>query len=156
LDDWLRLQEKFLKIRKLELDLDFWLDRLEPVISKLVDTYKGNIDEKFWNHVVTYKYYSIYGKEYENGDPNSNALKRVSGWITAFFPYTDKNVKITDDRMELYDFPDGRVKVPFTTDNVAAQKLKFIGGFMGAKQQKLINDDEVIVSPVIGWTVVDN
>src|SRR5947208_1587535 len=28
LDDWLRLQEKFLKLKTLELDLDFWLDRL--------------------------------------------------------------------------------------------------------------------------------
>ncbi len=154
LEDWLKLQEKFLKIRKLNLDLDFWLDRLEPVISKLVETYKGNVDEKFWNQIATYKYYTLYGLGgFEKIDQNPNALKRVSGWITTFFPYTDENVKITGDQIELYEFPEGRVKVPFTTDVIEAQNLKFIGGFMGAKQ-KLIND-EAVVSPVIGWAVVD-
>ncbi|CAG8603411.1 166_t:CDS:2 [Ambispora leptoticha] len=28
---------------------DFWLDRLEPVIWKLVATYRGEIDEEFWS-----------------------------------------------------------------------------------------------------------
>ncbi|CAG8557789.1 4466_t:CDS:2 [Ambispora leptoticha] len=32
-------------------DMDFWLDRLKPVIWKLVDTSRGEIDEEFWSKV---------------------------------------------------------------------------------------------------------
>ncbi|CAG8458090.1 8683_t:CDS:2 [Diversispora eburnea] len=33
LENWLHLQEKRAKICDIELDIDFWLDRLEPVIT---------------------------------------------------------------------------------------------------------------------------
>ncbi|CAG8437177.1 2639_t:CDS:2 [Funneliformis caledonium] len=47
LEDWLHLQEKVAKLRGLGLELDFWLDRLEPVVSLFVATYKGNLDVDF-------------------------------------------------------------------------------------------------------------
>ncbi|CAG8772098.1 11435_t:CDS:2, partial [Cetraspora pellucida] len=37
---WNKLQEKVIQLRKLNLELDFWLNRLEPVIWKLVETYR--------------------------------------------------------------------------------------------------------------------
>jgi hypothetical protein len=52
LEDWIHLQEKVVKLRDLGLELDFWLDRLDPVIAQFVATYKGNVDENFWNMVI--------------------------------------------------------------------------------------------------------
>ncbi|CAI2187189.1 12307_t:CDS:1, partial [Funneliformis geosporum] len=53
LEDWEKVQEKVIQLRQLNLDLDFWLDRLEPVICKLIETYKGKIDEEFWARIAS-------------------------------------------------------------------------------------------------------
>ncbi|RIA82006.1 hypothetical protein C1645_836046 [Glomus cerebriforme] len=47
LEDWTNLQEKVIRLRQLDLEMDFWLDRLEPVIWKLIETYKGEVDGNF-------------------------------------------------------------------------------------------------------------
>ncbi|PKB98303.1 hypothetical protein RhiirA5_279467, partial [Rhizophagus irregularis] len=75
LEDWTKLQEKVIQLRQLDLDMDFWLDRLDPVVWKLVETYKGEIDEKFWATIASRQQ---YGSGY-NGD--------IDGWMMAFFPY---------------------------------------------------------------------
>ncbi|POG76811.1 hypothetical protein GLOIN_2v1474294 [Rhizophagus irregularis DAOM 181602=DAOM 197198] len=51
LEDWTKLQEKVVQLPQLDLDIDFWLDRLDPVVWKLVETYKGEIDEKNSNEL---------------------------------------------------------------------------------------------------------
>ncbi|PKC05201.1 hypothetical protein RhiirA5_486144 [Rhizophagus irregularis] len=53
LEDWIKLQEKVIQLRQLDLDMDFWLDRLDPVVWKLVETYKGNVDEEFWSKIIS-------------------------------------------------------------------------------------------------------
>ncbi|RIB10011.1 hypothetical protein C2G38_2207303 [Gigaspora rosea] len=52
LEYWMKLQEKVANFRTLNLELDFWLDRLEPVIWNLVATYRGEVDEDFWGRIV--------------------------------------------------------------------------------------------------------
>ncbi|CAG8593398.1 10592_t:CDS:2 [Cetraspora pellucida] len=44
LEDWIKIQKKVIQLRKLNLELDFWLDRLDSVIWNLVVTYRGEID----------------------------------------------------------------------------------------------------------------
>ncbi|RIB26887.1 hypothetical protein C2G38_1896745, partial [Gigaspora rosea] len=75
LEDWTKLQEKVIKLRNLNLELDFWLDRLEPVIWKLVYTYRGEIDEDFWSKIINMQCYGSGGQA------------KINGWIAAFFPY---------------------------------------------------------------------
>ncbi|PKC54827.1 hypothetical protein RhiirA1_309325, partial [Rhizophagus irregularis] len=70
LEDWTKLQEKVIQLRQLDLDMDFWLDRLDPVIWKLVETYKGNIDEEFWSKIIS--------KQSFGSGPI------IAGWTTAF------------------------------------------------------------------------
>ncbi|CAG8534030.1 13258_t:CDS:1 [Ambispora leptoticha] len=144
LEDWTRIQEKVVKLRNLGLDMDFWLDRLEPVIWRLVDTYRGEIDEQFWGKVFsTTKIYGSGGGTY------------WTGWITAFFPYDKSDAKITHNKIDIYYIPDGRVHVPFSTD--LGLNLNFVAGFLGARQELVTNEDdtEVYVSSLIGWFVVD-
>ncbi|CAG8509268.1 22583_t:CDS:1, partial [Gigaspora rosea] len=124
-------------LRKLNLELDFWLDRLEPVVWNLVATYRGEIDEDFWGRIV--KIDRVFG---------SGGGTYITGWLMNFFPYC------SDRRFNIRNIPDGIVGVPFTLDG---QKLKFIAGFIGANQEVLEDSDgESVVSPVIGWSVVDD
>ncbi|CAG8794429.1 15970_t:CDS:1, partial [Gigaspora rosea] len=70
----------------------------------------------------------------------------VSGWLMNFFPYKDGEIKVQD-------IPDGIVGVPFDVDGT---ELKFIAGFIGANQEILEGSDgEYVVSPVIGWSIID-
>ncbi|CAG8801886.1 11453_t:CDS:1 [Gigaspora margarita] len=136
LDDWMKLQEKVVQLRKLNLELDFWLDRLEPVIWNLVATYRGEIDEDFWGRIV--KIDQVFG---------SGGGTFVSGWLMNFFPYKEGEIKVDD-------IPDGIVGVPFDIDET---ELKFIAGFIGANQEILEGSDgESVVSPVIGWSIIDD
>ncbi|CAG8448458.1 10117_t:CDS:2 [Diversispora eburnea] len=103
LEDWLHLQEKVAKIRDLGLELDFWLDRLEPVITQFVSTYKGDVDEKFWSIAV---YNVPYGSD---GD----SIPYWNGWIGALFPYDNSERKITKNEIVPDEVPSGLVHVPF-------------------------------------------
>ncbi|CAG8518912.1 10484_t:CDS:1 [Ambispora leptoticha] len=144
LEDWVHIQEKVVNLRNLGLDMDFWLDRLEPVIWKLVATYRGKIDEKFWSKVFSKK-----------GGGRSGRPSYWTGWITAFFPYDKLSRKITTNKIITTGIPDGRVNVPFVTD--LDLYLSFSAGFLGARQELVGSGDdaEVYVSPLIGWFVVD-
>ncbi|GBB88356.1 hypothetical protein RclHR1_14910004 [Rhizophagus clarus] len=142
LEDWVNLQEKVNKLRQLNLDMDFWLDKLDPVIWKLVETYKGEIDEEFWAKIISLNYFGSGGDF------------AINGWMTAFFPYKNDGKILENNSIEPSDIPDGRVEVPFTTDT--GFSLKLVSGFLGAQQKTLENSNELVVSPIIGWFVIDN
>ncbi|CAG8448487.1 10119_t:CDS:1 [Diversispora eburnea] len=144
LEDWLKLQEKVAKIRDFGLGLDFWLDRLKPVIAQFVSTYKGDVDEKFWSMAVFEVPYNSY-----------EATPCWDGWISAFFPHNKSGSEIKKNQIIPNEIPSGLVYVPF--DLIVVQgdifKLNFAAGFFGARQEKV--NEEYIVSPVIGWYIVD-
>ncbi|CAG8467692.1 7792_t:CDS:2 [Dentiscutata heterogama] len=144
LEDWMKLQEKVTHLRKLNLELDFWLDRLEPVIWNLVATYRGEIDHDFWGRIV--KIDRVFG---------SGGGTFVTGWLMNFFPYDRAGRPLsTNSSTKIQHIPDGIVGVPFLLDGL---KLKFIAGFIGANQEILEGSDgESVVSPVIGWSIIDN
>ncbi|GBB91084.1 hypothetical protein RclHR1_01820013 [Rhizophagus clarus] len=145
LEDWTKLQEKVIQLRQLDLGMDFWLDRLDPVIWKLVETYKGEVDEEFWAKIAS---------EEEFG---SGCNGEIYGWLVAFYPYDERGSKLGYNSIVPSDIPGGRVTVPFTTiTNDTEEKLKFVAGFLGAQQKTLENSDELVVSPVIGWFVNDD
>ncbi|RIB10449.1 hypothetical protein C2G38_2206107 [Gigaspora rosea] len=145
LEDWMKLQEKVNQLRKLNLELDFWLDRLEPVIWNLVATYRGEINEDFWSRIVK------IGKNFGSGGGGTY----ITGWMISFFPYDSAGELLKSYYLELDYIPNGIVGVPFETN--IGNKLKFVAGFIGANQEILENSDgESVVSPVIGWTVVDD
>ncbi|CAG8501661.1 3395_t:CDS:1 [Ambispora gerdemannii] len=143
LEDWTHIQEKVVKLRDLGLDMDFWLDRLDPVIWKLVATYRGEIDEEFWSKVFS-----------RTGGGSGSPIC-WTGWISAFFPYDKYGNKITTNKIKTSAVPDGGVIVPFTTD--LGLDLSFSAGFLGARQELVGSGDdaEVYVSSLIGWFVID-
>ncbi|CAI2178816.1 13980_t:CDS:1 [Funneliformis geosporum] len=143
LEDWLHLQDKVAKLRDLGLELDFWLDRLQPVVAQFVATYKGEVEENFWSVAI---YQVPYGSFTE---------ARWDGWISALFPYNASRCKLTENFIFPTDLPSGLLNVPFNLDMVnMGKRFRFCiaAGFLGARQDKI--DDEYVVSPVIGWYIV--
>ncbi|CAG8534400.1 22751_t:CDS:1 [Gigaspora margarita] len=143
LEDWTKLQEKVMQLRNLNLEMDFWLDRLEPVVWKLVSTYCGDIDENYWSRIMNINVQ--YGS---GGDAHSS----ITGWFLGFFPYGRSGSALHNNYMNFKDIPLSIVEVPFKIDT--GDRLKFAAGFIGAHQE--ISDGESIVSPVIGWSIVDD
>ncbi|CAG8477625.1 26104_t:CDS:2 [Dentiscutata erythropus] len=137
LEDWNKLQEKVIQLRKINFDLDFWLDRLDPVIWQFVATYRGEIDKTFWNSIAT-------ELNFNSDDP------KLMGWISSFFPYGRDGKPLEGNYIRTSDLPDGRIALPFVTTSGFC--LKLVSGFVGARQE-YDSDDDVVVSPVIGWAV---
>src|SRR5439155_25245546 len=126
-------------LRDLRLELDFWLNRLDPVIS----IYRGNVDKNFWNMV-------IFDVPYLSGMPTPC----WNGWISTLFPYKNSGGKILENAIIPSQIPSGLVYVPFKMFVGASEfKLKFAAGFLSARQDKI--DEEYIISPAIGWYAVD-
>ncbi|CAG8841876.1 15862_t:CDS:2, partial [Racocetra persica] len=94
LEDWMKLQEKIIHLRNLNLELNFWLDRLEPVICKLIETYRGEIDEEFWSKIV--KINQSFGSGGEG--------PYITGWLTSFFPY-DRTGQTIYNNLDISDIP---------------------------------------------------
>ncbi|CAG8643765.1 8847_t:CDS:1 [Ambispora gerdemannii] len=143
LNDWLNLQQKVANLRSLGLDLDFWLDRLEPVIAQFVATYKGEVNEDFWSVIKSQKPYG-----------SGMMTPCWDGWICAFFPYDKKGKKLNLNQIVPDQIPDGLLHVPFIISSpFQTRNCQMSAGFLGARQE--IIDNEIVVSPVIGWYVSD-
>lgn len=66
-----------------KFDLEWWTKNLLEIIDKIIDSYEGNVDKKFWKCI--FKYYSGGG---------SGVNPSVDGWIINFIPYlNDKESK---------------------------------------------------------------
>lgn len=141
-EDWQKIYSKTQKLRK--YDLKWWTDELEPILSEIIKTSKGEIDKVFWRNM--FKYHSK--KEY--GAPNI-----IDGWVVKFFPY-DKYGK-RNKLNELKggnDLPEEIVKVDLKYielfgDTEKTTPLEVWAGFIGLEQ----NPEDFTLTPQIGWMI---
>ena len=174
-EDWEKIMSNFIKFRK--YGLDWWVDSLLPVLEKLLDTSKGNIDKEFWQ--------SIYNYHGGSGGPT------ISGWVLNFFPYTKHQLfeeeivdnelgyeivhkellEIDEDGERFYEISikNQALKHPFGNSQIAPYRLPngvtmtdfkwsvfdktydmvFVSGFLGINQDK----ETFALSPEISWGV---
>ena len=76
LQDWKNLKAMTEKLNNYELE--WWTKSILEVIDKIIDSYEGRVDKKFWKYI--FKYY--YGG-------GSGVNPSVDGWIINFIPYLD-------------------------------------------------------------------
>ncbi|RIA99316.1 hypothetical protein C1645_747404 [Glomus cerebriforme] len=146
LEDWKSIQEKIKILRKSSLDLDFWLNRLEPIIWQLVATYRGDVNERFWKRIA----HELSGDCCMPQTPLT-----LSGWITTFLPYDRHGKPIVGSLINECDLPDGKFIIPFNVKG-GGLSLKLVSGFLGVRQDVIEESGELVVSPVIGWAVVED
>lgn len=78
-----------------QYDLDWWIDKLVPIIEQFILALEGQSNDDFW--------YSIYKQKNESGGPF------ITGWIAHFFPYIKKEI-IKEKHSLDFGEPDNREK----------------------------------------------
>merc|ERR1711962_611638 len=98
-NDWERLVQKTSKLEEMlqpvmkEIGLGEWFSRTLTTLAKLVDTYKGNPDKKWWSHILDW--HTAFG---------SGARSSWSGWMIDFL--------MAGEAHGPEDFKSGVVSVP--------------------------------------------
>jgi len=141
-DDWGCIRRRVAAFG--ELDLAWWLEKLEPVVAKLEETARGAIDGEFWRR--------LYKVEHESGGDRS------AGWMSTFFPYVgDPPMRNTFPEIgggpfsghKISDFPAGRTRVPFTWRLLEERiPMELVAGLWGATQ-----DERGALGVMAGWLV---
>jgi hypothetical protein len=150
--DWRMLEERVQSFG--DLELDWWLGTLSPLLHQFTEAACGRIDQRFWQ--------SIYKYEGGSGGPY------ITGWIMAFFPYlkdsgtrraTVRNHGFLEYKgrsiyhpknLTLSNLPHGLSMAPFTWDYLSKVfDMEFLGGFVGVAQ----NSETLALRPEIGWAV---
>lgn len=151
-EDWEKIVEKAKALKQYKTDtcnIDWWIDKLVPVLQKFVDAFDGNVDKKFWSEI-----YKLLGGS--GGD-------RCSGWCNLLFPYVkhgddfevNSEINKSEDRFDCFggintsDYPSGVSKVPFIWEYFGESfDYLFFGGFHG---HIFLDDDSI--KPVMFWAV---
>lgn len=147
LADWEGLVEKARALRALDIGLDWWLDTLEPVLERLVGTYRGHVDSDWWTRVL----------DAEQGHESGPRVKEVSGWVCAFFPYEEVKGKMhRREEIDRKNPPSGLVECPFILVNERLDKPGvethnlLVAGSCGVS---VTEDGKGPVMPCTGWLV---
>ena len=152
IEDYLRLKEKTLGLKK--YGLNHWIDdEIVPILDKIIDTKKGNVDKEFWKKM----YYNVEGSI--SMSDTTQRVKSIKGWLLKFAPF-DKHNK---ERVELdelgfkdpfFELPFDLLNAPLKTINVITgekRDLVIRAGFIGMEQ----NEKTYEMKPVFGWYVAD-
>lgn len=175
-EDWQLLIEKTEALAK--YDLDWWVKDLTPILKKIHESSKGQVDKFFWESF--FKYHSRSG-----GD-------KLTGWLIKFFPYFkfgakyERNEYIGQDLDKIYAeavkkaskylkgkdkcrdfemlgsfidekaaglsptvFPSGMSVVPFKWNYLdKTYNMEFLAGFIGLSQK-----EDLGLKPELCWAV---
>jgi hypothetical protein len=80
-DDWRKVREKTQSLKG--YGLDWWIDRLDPILKQFVDAAQGTVDTEFWMEMVGSSKFRKMGC----GMPTDKTDLKFDGWFTTFYPY---------------------------------------------------------------------
>lgn len=153
-EDWDRIRGRVYRLGN--YGLEWWRDRLLPVIDKIIAAYKGEKDDCFWRRIYMYRH-----------EPGTDA--NINGWVNCFFPYIIRSggPPVTYERNPLTQawnanicagrvgncinkFPVGVCVFPFTwVYKGVTKEMEYLTGFMGSGQESC----GCAIKPIIGWMV---
>lgn len=131
-----------------EFELDFWIEKLIPILTNIIETKKGNVDKNFWTQMIKILNYK---GEYKPDE--------VGGWITTFFLYNANGF--------IHEYPisiqakmaSELLTVPFELNILKGEtkegkefetiNCEFVGGFVGMTQ----DEKTLSLKPTIGWFI---
>lgn len=145
-EDWQLLRERVGYLRR--FDVDWWLDRLEPVCDEFIAAARGAPDIDHWRR--------IYHKDPACGGTEFN------GWIGHLVPYIRdqlsnrfelKNPLLFNnvDQIKLASLPTPLSRVPFSLERKTgtSQPMEFLAGMVAVEQ----DESTLALRPKIGWAV---
>jgi len=144
--DWIQLKQKFLKLKSLlkpienHIELADWWERIEVILDKLIDSYRGNADINWWTNIFRYTEQDSYG----SGGPDYD----FDGWFLKDL-LNIKRAFITS----LGEVPSGLVSVPlkFILEDGSEVKGALSSGIAGIKLDQSKNPP--VVEATHGWAI---
>lgn len=149
-EDWRTIADRAQQFG--EFDLDWWVRPLRPILERFVDAASGKVDRKFWESIYKYE------------GPKGSGSPRVTGWVSAFFPYVrDRHGQYHRNPSLGAGFSQGRDGIPAFPCKAPFEwkigwppcqmtyDMEFIGGLIGVSQ----DSRTLCLRPEIGWAVQD-
>jgi hypothetical protein len=142
--DWEKVLEKAQYLKKYQLD--WWIDELEPILKKFVETSQKKIDKDFWRNMFIV---------HPAGKGCGGEPEKVNGWVVKFFPYDKEGQRFGLKEIWINDkLPKEIVKVDLelVTDYGGGRKteqLELWAGFIGLKQTA----KTYALKPQIAWMI---
>jgi hypothetical protein len=148
--DWIEIVKNFRRFRT--YGLQWWIDKLEPILKQFAYASSGKVDQDFWQNI-----YKLQGG---SGGPY------ITGWILKFFPYIGeasnpvKNPYIERDPepdkwmegLTMRSIPSGLSLAAVKCDDGVNQwDASFVAGFFGISQDA----KTATLRPEVGWAVRD-
>jgi hypothetical protein len=139
---------KFLKKYKFE----WYINRITPILQKMIDAKEGYIDTEFFKNIVQEK-----EDERQTGFGCSIRVAKenfIKGWIVKFFAYNNEGEVLNGRKIAIEDFhtiANQLLSVPFTLkdlDHNLQYEMEYKVGFIGCEQNY---KNETF--PVQGWFV---
>lgn len=147
LEDWQKIMTKLDYLEK--YDFEFWLKRIRPIIAKIIDTKKGNIDKEFWLNMI--RIHQVPG-------PCDGEMSSINGWFINFFPFKD-DLSYVDQELNMYSrIASELLRVPLKIRLYNADVLvkeipaEYVAGFVGMTQNK----EDSSLKPEIGWFIYES
>ena len=98
LEEWETIKEKTEKLK--QYDLEWWIKELIPILDKIIESKKGNIDINFWKNFIRLKD-DKYTYHSRSGRITQTKIKPfIDGWIIKFFPYDFSGKRYNFDRID--------------------------------------------------------
>lgn len=89
--------------------IDDWINKLIPIIDKIIETKKGKIDKQFWDNMITNqkRVYKEYLSKVVSDAHEAVAIERteitIFGWIFDFFPYKEYHTLLKKQKYDSQD-----------------------------------------------------
>lgn len=140
-------------------DFEWYIDRIIPIVQKMVQAKEGNIDYNFFKNIILKEDGVVKRSEGCSILSSKYKIVYINGWILKFFAYIkygDYLHRFTDDKIigdNINNFPSQIFNVPFIIEkeDKTMLNMKFEAGFFGCEQ-----NDKKEVNPVLGWMVSPN
>ena len=144
--DWINLKQKFRKLKNMlqpienDIGLTDWWNKVEVILDKLIESYRGNADISWWTNIFRYTKEDSFG----SGGPTYE----FDGWfLKDLLNIKDSYIK------DLADVPSGLVSVPllFILENGTEVKGSLASGIAGLKLDQY--GKVPVVEASHGWAI---
>ena len=150
-DDWRKVREKTQSLKG--YGLDWWIDRLDPILKQFVDAAQGTVDTEFWMEMVGSSKFRKMGC----GMPTNDTELKFDGWFTTFYPYNAFGDRITGPMTYNARLLPEIVETPFIyeirgDDGITVSKkydMQLYAGIIGMSEDPVTG----ALKPEIGWMV---
>ena len=141
IEDWTKISDKLSQLSK--YDFKWFTNETIPIIRKIIETKKGNIDTKFWQMMLKIKDSRGY---YDPG--------HINGWFVSFFPFDSDGHQIYGPISTNEELQNEVQKVPFKLKIIGQGTFDctFLAGFVGLTQ----DEKTASIKPEIGWFIIKN